>query len=72
MVAHSDQMRGKQQGLGTELSPTKNHSPIAPVRGHHDITLIGGVPTTVNPPRMDDFHEPRSLNLAPHRDCPGE
>jgi len=69
LVAYSGPLRGKQQGLGTKLSHAKNRGQPScscawPPR---HISLIGGMLTIVTPPpRMDGFHEPRSLNPAPH------
>jgi hypothetical protein len=63
VVAYSDPMRGKQQGLGTKLSHAKNRRDSLTVRGPHNITLICGVLTIVTPTPENA----PSLNPAPQR-----
>ena len=73
VLAYYDPLRGKQQGLGTKLPHAKTRSavcPAAPLRGPHNITLIGGARTIVtSPPEYGWF--PRAPELKPGTTRPG-
>jgi len=62
VVAYSDPMRGKLQGLVTKLSHANRRDSLT-VRGPHNITLICGVLTIVTPTPENA----PSLNPAPQR-----
>ena len=66
LVAYSDQLTVNNKVWEPSCFPQRIAArPTVPVRGHHDLTLIGRERTTVTQPPQNGWCFPRATELKP-------